>query len=237
MLPVAGGTFTMGANPRDDNADNDERPTHSVTISDFYLGETEVTQALWQAVMGTTIQQQRDKANTSWPMRGVGNDYPMYYITWNDCQEFITKLNTMLSSQLGGKRFALPTEAEWEYAARGGQKNKSYIFSGSNNIENVAWYDDNSKIKSHPVAQKQANELGLYDMSGNVWEWCADWYKNDYYSNSAQYDPTGPTSGSHRVLRGGSWRYHTGYCRVSHRYHSSPDYCISFLGLRLALHP
>ena len=218
MLSVAGGTFTMGAtSEQGSDAYDDEKPTHSVTLSDFYLGETEVTQALWQAVMGDN------------PSKWSGNDLPVEKVSWNDCQEFVTKLNTMLSSQLGGKHFALPTEAEWEYAARGGQKSNGYKYSGSNTLGDVAWY---SGSQTHPVAQKQPNELGLYDMSGNVWEWCADWYDN--YSNSAQNNPTGPSSGSLRVHRGGSWYSRAGYCRVSSRDHDYPGFRIG-LGLRLLL--
>ena len=142
----------------------------------------------------------------------------------------------MLSSQLDGKRFALPTEAEWEYAARGGQKSKGYKYSGSNNIGDVAWYDGNSSNRTHPVAQKRPNELGLYDMSGNVYEWCADRYSDKYYRSRAQNNPTGASLGSDRVHRGGSWNYGTSCCRVSLRSRSYPSYRGHYLGLRLVLH-
>jgi formylglycine-generating enzyme required for sulfatase activity len=147
---------------------------------------------------------------------------------WDDCQEFIAKLNVMT-----GKRFRLPTEAEWEFAARGGNNSKHYQYSGSNSLEDVAWYGDNSGSTTHDVATKQANELGIYDMSGNVWEWCQDWYGN--YSSSAQTNPTGPSSGSTRVLRGGSWDFDARVCRSSFRDYGSPFFGYCFLGFRLAL--
>lgn len=234
MILVEGGTFTMGATSEQgsDCYDN-EKPAHSVTLSDYYIGQTEVTQALWKAVMGSTVYQQRDKADKSWPIRGEGDNYPMYYISWNECQEFVNKLNSLLSSQLGGKRFALPTEAQWEYAARGGRKSNGYKYSGSNTIDYVAWYtdNDNSSSATHPVATKSANELGIYDMSGNVWEWCQDWYGS--YSSASQTNPTGASSGSNRVKRGGSWGCSASYCRVSYRIYNSPASRYSDLGLRL----
>lgn len=236
MIQVEGGTFTMGATrEQGSGAESDEKPTHSVTLSTYYLGETEVTQALWQAVMGTTVRQQRDKANTSWSIYGEGDNYPMYYINYEECKTFVSKLNSLLSSQLGGKLFALPTEAQWEYAARGGNKSQGYKYSGSNSLSAVAWYTDNSGGTSHTVKTKQANELGLYDMSGNVWEWCQDWYCS--YSSSSQTNPTGCSSGSRRVIRGGSWGNFAGDCRVSYRISHSPSYRSSRLGLRLCLLP
>ncbi len=231
MILVEGGTFTMGATSEQGSVTgSDEKPAHQVTLSDYYIGETEVTQALWQAVMGTTVSQQRDKADKSWPLRGVGNDYPMYYISWNECQDFIGKLNS-----LTGRTFRLPTEAEWEYAARGGNQSKGYNYSGSNKIKDVALYDGNSKDKTHAVKTKSSNELGLYDMSGNVYEWCSDWYGS--YSSSSQTNPTGPSSGSLRVLRGGSWGGSAWYCRVSYRHDLSPDRRSNYFGLRLVLVP
>ena len=218
MVGVEGGTFTMGATSEQGTSDpyDDEYPTHSVTLSDFAIGETEVTQELWRAVMGNN------------PSHFSGTNLPVENVSWNDCQTFITKLN-----QLTGKNFRLPTEAEWEYAARGGNKSRGYKYAGSNTLSDVAWYSDNSSSKTHPVKQKQANELGLYDMSGNVHEWCQDWFGT--YSSSAQTNPTGPASGSSRVFRGGSWLSRAGGCRVSFRGNFTPTfYCIS-LGLRLAL--
>ena len=217
MVAVGGGTFTMGAtSEQGSDATSNESPTHSVTLSDFAIGETEVTQELWQAVMGSN------------PSYFSGTNLPVEDVSWNDCQTFISKLNN-----LTGKNFRLPTEAEWEYAARGGNKSKGYKYAGSNTLGDVAWYDANSSSMTHPVKQKQANELGLYDMSGNVWEWCQDWYGS--YSSSAQTNPTGPTSGSDRVDRGGCWDYNSRFCRVSHRDCYAPEDDNYNLGLRLAL--
>ena len=215
MVKIKGGTFRMGATSEQSNYDNDEKPVHSVTLSDYYMGETEVTQELWEAVMGSN------------PSRFMGdNQRPVERVSWDDCQEFIKKLN-----QLTGKEFRLPTEAEWEYAARGGKYSRGYKYSGSNNSDEVAWYGTNSGDKTHPIATKKANELGLYDMSGNVLEWCNDWY-GDYHSNS-QTNPTGPSQGEYRVLRGGSWDFNDGGVRVSLRYSNTPD--SRHGGLRLAL--
>ena len=228
MIRVDGGTFQMGATKEMKAPYEDEKPVHQVTLSSYYIGETEVTQALWQEVMGTTVQQQRDKADTSWPMRGEGADYPMYYVSWEECQEFISRLN-----QKTGLNFRLPTEAEWEFAARGGTKSRGYQYSGSNNLNDVAWFTDNSSSSTHPVKTKQPNELGIYDMSGNVWEWCQDWYGS--YSKGVQTNPTGSSSGSNRVCRGGSWSIAARYCRSSGRLSYTPSYRGNFLGLRLSL--
>ena len=218
MIAVEGGTFQMGATSEQGNdALDSEKPVHSVTLSDYYIGETEVTQELWTAVMGSN-----PSYFSGYPQR------PVEKVSWNDCQEFITKLN-----QLTGKNFRLPTEAEWEYAARGGNKSKGYKYSGSNTIGDVAWYTDNSGSETHDVKTKQANELGIYDMSGNVWEWCQDWYGD--YSSSSQTNPTGPSSGSYRVYRGGSWFSSARYCRVSIRNYYFPDFSDFNLGLRLSL--
>ncbi len=218
MVYVEGGTFSMGAtSEQGSDYQSNEKPIHSVTLSDYYIGETEVTQELWQAVMGTN------------PSNFTGNlELPVEYVSWNDCQTFISALNN-----LTGRTFALPTEAQWEYAARGGRKSQGYKYSGSNTIGDVAWYSGNASSKTHAVKSKQPNELGLYDMSGNVWEWCSDWYAS--YSSAAATDPTGPSSGSYRVLRGGSWRDCATLCRVSGRYYDSPSYAYSNSGLRLVL--
>ena len=229
MIQVSGGTFQMGAtSEQGKDADEDEKPVHQVTLSPYYIGETEVTQELWQAVMGTTVQQQRDKAYPTYPMRGEGPNYPMYYISWNECQEFISRLN-----QQTGLKFRLPTEAEWEFAARGGAKSRGYKYSGSNNLNDVAWYDSNSGNTTHAVKMKQPSELGIYDMSGNVWEWCQDWYGK--YGKGSQTNPNGASSGSDRVNRGGAWNSNARRCRVADRNYSAPDDRSDFLGLRLAL--
>ena len=213
MIPIEGGTFQMGST----TGDSDEKPVHQVTVSSFSIGQTEVTQELWQAVMGSN------------PSDFSGSKRPVEKVSWNDCRTFITKLN-----QLTGKTFRLPTEAEWEYAARGGNKSKGYIYSGSNEIDDVAWFTSNSSNTTHDVATKSPNELGIYDMSGNVWEWCQDWYGS--YSSSSQTNPTGPTSGSGRVRRGGCWNNIATGCRVADRNYSSPSCStLNGLGFRLAL--
>ena len=226
MIYVEGGTFTMGAtSEQGDDAYDREKPTHSVTLSSYSIGETEVTQALWQAVMG----QKPTSDGSQWSSTyGLGGNYPAYHVSWNDCQDFIRRLNA-----LTGENFRLPTEAEWEYAARGGNKSRGYKYAGSNNIDNVAWYYDNSGSQTHNVATKSPNELGLYDMSGNVWEWCQDWYGS--YSSGSQTNPTGPSSGNSRVGRGGCWGRSARECRVSYRYYDTPVSRSSGLGLRLAL--
>jgi sulfatase modifying factor 1 len=217
MVAVKGGTFTMGATSEQSNPSSDEKPVHTVTLSDFAIGETEVTQELWQAVMGTN------------PSYFIGNlQRPVEQVSWNDCQTFIEKLN-----ELTGMQFSLPTEAQWEYAARGGASSQGYQYSGSNTLADVAWYTSNSSSTTHPVKSKQANELGLYDMSGNVVEWCQDWYGS--YSSSSQTDPTGFTSGSYRVLRGGGWIYSARNCRVANRDYDTPSNRYYYNGLRLAL--
>ena len=219
MVRVEAGTFTMGATPemKDPDYDYDEKPTHQVTLTnDYYIGKYEVTQALWQAVMGSN------------PSKFKGDNLPVENVSWKDCQEFLSKLNNTT-----GKTFRLPTEAEWEYAARGGKKNRGYLYSGSNNISDVAWYSDNSDNKTHAVGSKQANELGIYDMSGNVYEWCQDCKGS--YSSSSQVNPTGAASGSYRVRRGGYWSSSARYCRSSDRSSSSPGYRDFDLGLRLVL--
>ena len=232
MKLVEGGTFRMGATSEQGNeAGSDEKPVHNVTLSSYYMGETEVTQALWKAVMGTTVSQQRDKADKSWPLRGEGENYPMYYISWNECQQFVTKLN-----QLTGRNFRLPTEAEWEYAARGGKKSNGYKYAGGNNLDGVAWYTGTTNDNgTKPVKTKSPNELGLYDMSGNVWEWCQDRYSSDYYGKSPSANPQGPSSGSYRVLRGGSWSRNAWGCRVSFRDLYDPISRFDDCGFRLCL--
>ncbi len=218
MVKVEGGTFEMGATREQGNDTyDDEKPMHKVTLSDYYIGETVVTQNLWKAVMGNN------------PSRFTGDgNLPVERVSWDDAQEFIAKLN-----RLTGKVFRLPTEAEWEYAARGGRKCKGYKYSGSNNIDEVAWYYYNSGGKTHSVKGKKANELGLYDMSGNVWEWCNDRYGN--YSGDAQNNPQGPITGSYRVYRGGCWNNNAKGCHVSNRYSYSPSYRYGNLGFRVVL--
>ena len=218
MVFVEGGTFTMGAtSEQGSDAYYDEKPAHQVTLSSFCISKYEVTQAEWQAVMGSN------------PSHFTGDSQrPVEQVSWNNCQVFIRKLNMMT-----GKHFRLPTEAEWEYAARGGNRSRGYKYAGSNTLGEVAWYYDNSGSTTHPVGTKSPNELGLYDMSGNVWEWCQDRYSS--YSSSTQHNPTGSTFGSERVNRGGSWFLRTLFCRVSGRFSGKLGNRNNNLGLRLAL--
>ena len=212
MMCVEGGTFTMG----DDNTSN-ASPAHQVTLSDYYIGQTEVTQALWQAVMGNV------------PTGNKNPSYPVGYVSYADCQDFIAKLNKLTSLH-----FQLPTEAEWEYAAMGGNRSHGYIYSGSNTIDDVAWYDQNSGNKLHHVGAKQPNELGIYDMSGNAWEWCADYHGK--YTAENQINPQGPATGTDRVIRSGSFRTTADRCTNKHRQAREADYPDSHITLRLVLH-
>ena len=217
MIKVEAGTFMMGATSEMQNPWDDEKPVREVILTnDYSIGKYEVTQSLWQAVMGTN------------PSYFKGDNLPVEQVSWDNCLEFISKLNS-----LTGRKFRLPTEAEWEYAARGGRKSRGYQYSGSFNISDVAWYNGNSGNKIHPVGMKQANELGVYDMSGNVCEWCQDWYGS--YVSSSQTNPLGANSGSFRVCRGGSWYFDTGNCRSSFRSRGNPDTRSRYLGFRLVL--
>ena len=222
MINVKGSTFPMGATSEQQNSNDDEKPVHSVTLSDYYIGETVVSQALWQAVMGSN------------PSDFNGENNPVEQVSYDDCITFIDQLNTLLANQLpAGRKFRLPTEAEWEYAARGGSQSKGYQYSGSNTLDDVAWYYDNSDSKTYPVKQKQPNELGIYDMNGNVYEWCSDWYGS--YSSSSETNPTGPSSGYNRVIRGGGWPCIARLCRVASRSAYLPGNRNNLCGLRLAL--
>lgn len=199
---VKGGCYEMGDTFGGGNAD--EEPVHKVCVSDFYMGAYEVTQGQWEKVMGNN------------PSRfGKGGEYPVEYMSWYEVQEFIRKLN-----QKTGMNYRLPTEAEWEYAARSrGKKEKWAGTSSASNLDEFAWYDKNSDVQSHPVGQKKPNDLGLFDMSGNVWEWIADWYDPDYYKTSPRNDPKGPDHSwdNSKVLRGGSWISMPDHVRTSLR--------------------
>lgn len=225
MVPVEGGSFMMGATAEQGSDGNErERPVHQVTLSSFAIGQTEVTQALWQAVMGEN------------PSYFHGAQLPVEKISWEDCQAFIARLN-----ELTGMSFRLPTEAEWEFAARGGNKSLGYKYAGGNDPTSVAWYSYNDSWElrgsgyygTHAVATRTANELQLHDMSGNVHEWCQDWYGD--YSSEAATDPAGPAAGSGRVYRGGSWYFDEWFCRVSFRNAFDPSYRSYGIGMRLAL--
>ena len=223
MVDVDGGSFDMGSDDGDSYEKN--KPVHRVSLSSYAIGETEVTQALWQAVMGNN------------PSKFTGDsNLPVEWVSWDDCQTFINKLNSLTEGQRpAGRKFRLPTEAEWEFAARGGNNRIDTEYSGDDDLSNVGWYSENSDRETHPVKQKASNDLGLYDMSGNVWEWCQDWYDEDYYSKSPENNPRNDTQASYRVFRGGSWDDNASYCRVAYRYWDSPGSRGDFLGLRLAL--
>ena len=204
MVLIEGGTFNMGSN----EGDNSEKPAHPITLGSFYISEYEVTQAQWQAIMGSS------------PFVYKCNNCPADHIKWYEAQDFCLRL-----SNITGKIYRLPTEAEWEFAARGGNKSGGYKYSGSNIMTEVGWFFDNSTPPNYimPVGQKKSNELGLYDMSGNLWEWCSDWYDADYYKKSTSSNPQGPISGSHKVIRGGSWAKSAAHCTVTHRAGNPPD--------------
>jgi formylglycine-generating enzyme required for sulfatase activity len=210
MVTVAGGTTTLGSG------------STSVTLSGFQIGKYEVTQKQWLEVMGSF------PGTAPSDTYGLGDNYPVYYVNHDDIQLFLTALNA-----LTGKTYRLPTEAEWEYAAKGGQSTHNYEYSGSATIGDVAWYRINSDNKTHPVGGKTANELGIYDMSGNVFEWCSDRYGATYPSGTD--NPTGAVTGSNRVVRGGHWGSSADYCRVSYRTNDTPTYRGNIIGFRLAL--
>lgn len=216
MVYVEGGTFEMGCKYRFFGEESeDESPVHQVELSDFYLAETPVTQALWEAVMENN------------PSQFTGDNLPVSNVSWNDCQQFIQKMN-----HLSGMKFRLPTEAEWEYAARGGKHHSKYKYAGSDNISDIARFYDNGIAMSYTVKTKQPNALSLYDMNGNVWQWCEDWYGK--YFNSFQTNPKGPTSGFARVIRGGVLQSD---CRVTNRHSNAPGNSGNRLGFRLTLSP
>lgn len=217
MIKVEAGTFMMGATKEVKEPYKIELPAHEVLLTeDYYIGKYEVTQALWNVVMDS-------KYSTN-----DGDLLPKNYVSWNDCQEFIEKLN-----KITGLKFRLPTEAEWEYAARGGKKSKRYLYSGSNNVLDVAWYDGNSSNKRHPVGTKQANELGIFDMGGNVSEWCQDLWGQ--YQNDSQINPLGSSPGTKHVLRGGNYFFDIRICYLSYRMFAESHYKDAFNGFRLAL--
>ncbi|MBP3455204.1 MAG: SUMF1/EgtB/PvdO family nonheme iron enzyme [Alistipes sp.] len=231
MVWVEGGEFLMGGtSEQGSEVDSDEQVIRRVKLDSYYICECEVTQEQWAKVMGTSIQQQAGKAGQS-TYRGIGPDYPMYYVSWEEAQAFCSEL-----SRMTGRTYCLPTEAQWEYAARGGKNADGSKYSGSWSIDAVAWYDGNSGSNTHPVKNKRANALGLYDMSGNVWEWCSDWYGANYNVNDTN-NPTGPSSGSYRVLRGGGWSNDAQYCRVSYRSNDTPGGRYYDSGFRVVVLP
>ena len=219
MVFVEGGTFDMGATEEQNvSVDTDEKPVHTVTLNSFYIAESEVTQAQWRKIMGDN------------PSHFEGDSRPVENVNWYEAKEFCIKL-----SKITGKKYTLPTEAQWEYAARGGNKHNGYVYSGSNNLDEVAWYDLNCQGKTSPIKQKQPNELGLYDMSGNVYEWCLDYY-GEYRASDAT-NPQGPRSGKERVLRGGCYDRGATYNRVTNRNCDLPTNKRSNNGLRVVCIP
>jgi formylglycine-generating enzyme required for sulfatase activity len=214
MVSIQGGTFNMGSNESDD-----EKPIHSVTVSSFKMGKYEITQAQWKAIMKTN------------PSNFSGCDNcPVENVSYIDIQDFIEELNYKT-----GKKYRLPTEAEWEFAARGGNNSNNYTYSGSSTLSKIGWSSENSENRTHAVGELRPNELGLFDMTGNVWEWCSDWYDSSYYSNSPSSNPRGPSSGSNRVLRGGGWSFTASSCRVANRNYDDPTYRYNYSGFRVVL--
>ncbi len=231
MIWVEGGEFMMGCTSEQSDCEDDEKNVRRVTVDGFYISMLEITQSQWEKVMGTSIYQQRDKANNSWSIHGVGPDYPMYYVSWDEAMDFCR----LLSSKTG-KTYTLPTEAQWEYAARGGKMADGTKYAGSNMIDAVAWYKDNSGSTTHPCGTKRANVLGIYDMTGSVWEWCKDWYSEIYAGYDAN-NPTGPSSGSEHVTRGGGWNSNALRCRVTARNLNASGKRYDSLGFRVVLLP
>ena len=227
MIWVEGGEFMMGCTSEQGNCESDEQNVRRVTVDGFYIGMLEVTQSQWEKVMGTSIYQQRDKAVGKKELYGTGSDYPMYNVSWEEAMEFCRLL-----SYKTGKTYSLPTEAQWEYAARGGKKADGTKYAGSNMIDAVAWYPENCSSSTHPCGIKRSNALGIYDMSGNVWEWCKDWYSSSYTSYDTN-NPIGPTSGSYHVIRGGSCQSSIGCCRISARNYYPPGARNSSIGFRV----
>lgn len=211
MVLIKGGTFQMGS--------NDEKPIHSVTLNDFYICKYEVTQQQWRTIMGSNPPKLANEGC---------NNCPVEQVSWEDVQEFIKKLN-----QRTGSNYRLPTEAEWEYAARGGTKSKNYAYSGTNSIEDAGWFQKNSERKTHPVGKKKPNELGLYDMTGNVWEWCQDWFSKSYYSESPVNNPVNLTENEYRVIRGGAADTKSERSRVTDRDAYKSSNKGNFVGFRI----
>lgn len=230
MVFVKGGDMQLGCmGNRDDSCKARETPPHTVTLPDFYIGETEVTQAQWMAVMG------RDNNPSYWK----GNTLPVERVSWAECQRFVIRLNKYLAAELPqGYRFALPSEAQWEYAARGGLKSAGTRYSGGNDITKISWYYDNSSQRTHDVRIKTANELGIFDMSGNVWEWCDDWYNENFYAENTNWNnPKNDQESDYRVLRGGSWSYAAPYHRCATRDRGSIHSRYEDCGFRVVLVP
>ena len=242
MVYVEGGFFEMGATPEQgEDAYENEKPVRNIRLDSYYIGKYEITQAQWTAVMGTSLEEQMILADEfNYGILGSGSEYPMYYISWEDAKQFCDKL-----SEATGKKYMLPTEAQWEYAARGGNKSRHFRYSGSDDVDEVAWYENNSGIQSHlveshPVGLKEANELGIYDMSGNVWEWCSDWYDASYDEKETE-NPQGPDKSiyptANHVTRGGCYMYNAENCRAAFRFSEYPDLRNYYIGFRVVMMP
>lgn len=223
IVTVEGGTFTMGDEHGEGQAD--EQPTHQVTLKTFKIAKTETTVAQWRAFCTATGRAMPEAPDWGWQ-----DKHPMVKVTYNDAVSYCN----WLGEKFGGD-WRLPTEAEWEYAARGGNKSNRYTYAGGDELEKVAWFEDNAGGQTQAVGRKKANELGIYDMSGNVWEWCKDWYGKDYYKTSPATNPKGPTNGEYRVLRGGSWFYEATDCRVANRDNLTPSSRNLNCGFRVVL--
>jgi sulfatase modifying factor 1 len=219
MIKIKGGSFTIGG------TENDEKPVHSVTVDDFSMGKYEITVAQYKAFCKAT-----GRTMPKTPSWGVKDNYPIVNVNFNDATDYCNWLSKVTS-----KKYRLPTEGEWEYAARGGTKSKTFLYSGSNTIDELGWNSSNAGDQAQAVGLKKPNELGLYDMSGNVMEWCNDWYNDSYYATSPTKNPQGPKSGSNRVLRGGSWYHSPSFCRVAFRSGNRPSDRYDSRGFRVVL--
>ncbi|BBO84660.1 hypothetical protein DSCO28_52260 [Desulfosarcina ovata subsp. sediminis] len=219
MVDVPAGCFDMGCGEWTDSCNSAEKPVHGVCLSDFQVGRFEVTQKQWISLMGYNPSYFKNE-----------DRLPVENVSWEDAREFIRRINRMT-----GRQYKLPSEAQWEYAARSGGRPEKY--AGGNDLDSLGWYTKNSQDKSHPIGGKSPNGLGLHDMSGNVWEWCHDWYASDYYANSPEADPTGPLEGTVRVLRGGSWGRYAVVCRTVIRYWDDPGVRFGSIGFRLVCLP
>ncbi|MEO8235084.1 MAG: SUMF1/EgtB/PvdO family nonheme iron enzyme [Flavobacterium sp.] len=242
MVKVDGGKFLMGSPDENKIAENDEQKQHEVTVANFEINKLEVSVWEWKEYCKKTKKQM--PANQVW---GINDNYPITNITWNDAINYCNWLSKQdgykpvytfagpnIICDFTSNGYRLPTEAEWEYAAKGGKKSKNYNFSGSNVSNEISWQQNNSEKRPHAVGTKLANELGIYDMSGNVWEWCYDWYNKDYYKSEDGKNPTGPIRGEKKSVRGGSWDSKESYLRTSNRISTTPDRTYEFYGFRLA---
>ncbi|MCK5682536.1 SUMF1/EgtB/PvdO family nonheme iron enzyme [bacterium] len=243
---VKGGTFKMGDPKIVRKYQKNATPVHSVTINDFYIGKYEVLQSEWKDIMGTSVKEQRDKVNKDWSLNGESNSHPIYFVSWSEAVEFCNKKSKKegltLCYSINGEKvscnwdadgYRLPTEAEWEYAARSGNKGESYIYSGSNDVEKVAWYVANSDKVKHKVGSKKSNGLGLFDMSGNVYEWCWDGYDKNYYMYSPAKNPHGPVKRVGKVIRGGCAATGAEGCRSFNRHSAAYNFRRNNIGFRI----